>query len=136
MGVYRKSSMNPIYGQLSIPSFSWQIGPCWCLMGFGKYPISLATHGLRPYPAVIGLLGQFSTSPPTPRPPTASMACSLWDPLGTFWPKSNEAKRGQGDSPLNPKARWVSSHKRDHLGPFWPKMAKRTPGPQIGHNQL
>ncbi|MBW0511246.1 hypothetical protein O181_050961 [Austropuccinia psidii MF-1] len=67
MGVYGKSSLTPVYGQFAIPSLLWPISPFWCLMAFGSYPISLATHVVRPYPAVISLLDQFSTSP-TPRP--------------------------------------------------------------------
>ncbi|MBW0530859.1 hypothetical protein O181_070574 [Austropuccinia psidii MF-1] len=58
-----------------------------------------------------------------------SMAHGLWNLLGHFWPKSNDAKRGKGGSPLVPKARWVQ------LSPFWPKIAKRNPGGQIGHTQ-
>ncbi|MBW0479812.1 hypothetical protein O181_019527 [Austropuccinia psidii MF-1] len=64
---YRKSSLTAIHGRLAIPSFLCPIYPCWCLMAFGPYPLSLATHGpninygLRPYSAVISVLGQFST---------------------------------------------------------------------------
>ncbi|MBW0538453.1 hypothetical protein O181_078168 [Austropuccinia psidii MF-1] len=29
------------------------------------------------------------------------------EPLGPFWPKSHESKRGQGGNPPAPKARWV-----------------------------
>ncbi|MBW0516306.1 hypothetical protein O181_056021 [Austropuccinia psidii MF-1] len=50
-----------------------------------------------------------------------------WDLLGPFWPKSNEAKRGQGGSPLAPKAKW------EHLSLFWPqipRIPKWPKGPQ------
>ncbi|MBW0476430.1 hypothetical protein O181_016145 [Austropuccinia psidii MF-1] len=57
----------------------------------------------------------------------------LWSagPLGPFWPKYNEVKRGQGGQPPTIKARWA------HLSQFWPpispvpQMAKRTPGPKL-----
>ncbi|MBW0493073.1 hypothetical protein O181_032788 [Austropuccinia psidii MF-1] len=65
----------------------------------------------------------------------ASMACRPWDLQGPFWAKSNEAKRGKGERPLAPKARWVPNHKWAHLSPFWPEMGTRTPGPQIGHSK-
>ncbi|MBW0546232.1 hypothetical protein O181_085947 [Austropuccinia psidii MF-1] len=61
-------------------------------------------------------------------------------PLGPFWPKSNEAKRGQGGSSSSPKARSVPNHKWAHLSQFWPQnpinpeMAKTTLGPKVGHN--
>ncbi|MBW0503643.1 hypothetical protein O181_043358 [Austropuccinia psidii MF-1] len=149
-------------------------------MAFGPHLLSLANYGLRPYPALIGLFGQSSTSP-TPRsiplfwgwggpsglpgsfgpsshhpfdygvfgpfrPPAASMVRGLPPishgpcnvrPLGPFWAKSNEAKRGQGVQPPTFKARWVPSHKWTHLSQIWPpippvpQMAKRTPGPKL-----
>ncbi|MBW0471378.1 hypothetical protein O181_011093 [Austropuccinia psidii MF-1] len=55
------------------------------------------------------------------------------EPMGPFWPNSNESKRGQGGNPPAPKVRWVPNHKLAHLSQFWPpistfpKMAKRTP---------
>ncbi|MBW0466055.1 hypothetical protein O181_005770 [Austropuccinia psidii MF-1] len=54
-------------------------------------------------------------------------------PLGPFWPKSNEAKRGQGGSAPAPKARWVPNHKWAHLSQFWcliSSIPKWTKGPQ------
>ncbi|MBW0552867.1 hypothetical protein O181_092582 [Austropuccinia psidii MF-1] len=54
-------------------------------------------------------------------------------PLGPFWPKSNEDKRGLGGSPPAPKARWVPKHKCAHLSQFWPQTqpSQRWPkGPQ------
>ncbi|MBW0572805.1 hypothetical protein O181_112520, partial [Austropuccinia psidii MF-1] len=68
--------------------------PPWVFYGIhtmtpphGHFTASTILYGLRPYPAVIGLLGQFSTSP-TPRPsslilglggqpPMAPTACGL-----------------------------------------------------------
>ncbi|MBW0460823.1 hypothetical protein O181_000538 [Austropuccinia psidii MF-1] len=47
-------------------------------------------------------------------------------------------KGGQGGIPLSHKARWVPNHKWAHLSPILapnPKVAKRTSGPQIDHNQ-
>ncbi|MBW0512135.1 hypothetical protein O181_051850 [Austropuccinia psidii MF-1] len=135
-------------------------------MAFGPYLILLATHGLRPYPAIIGVCGILHLTNPRPIPlfwawevhfvfqgplapltitrefgPTPLMSRSLgylgplrsMGPLGPFWPKSNEAKRGPGGSPPAPKARWVQNHKGAHLSPILapnlnnPKMAKRTP---------
>ncbi|MBW0562779.1 hypothetical protein O181_102494 [Austropuccinia psidii MF-1] len=61
--------------------------------------------------------------------------------MGPFWPKSNEAKRGQGGQPPALKARWVSSHKWAHLSQFCspissvPKMTKMDSRTQIGHFQ-
>ncbi|MBW0561733.1 hypothetical protein O181_101448 [Austropuccinia psidii MF-1] len=42
--------------------------------------------------------------------------------LGPFWPKYNEAKRGQGGQPPATKDRCWPPH------PTFPKLAKRTPG--------
>ncbi|MBW0576714.1 hypothetical protein O181_116429 [Austropuccinia psidii MF-1] len=92
-------------------------------------------HGLRPYAAVIGLLGQFSTSR-TPRP--SSSILGLGGPLqplrpmgrglrsishgprsvghlGPFWPNP---MRPKGASNLGPKARWVPNHNWAHLSHF------------------
>ncbi|MBW0470519.1 hypothetical protein O181_010234 [Austropuccinia psidii MF-1] len=58
-------------------------------------------------------------------------------PLHPFWPKSNEARRGQGSQPPTFNARWVPNHKWAHLSQIWPpippvpQMAKRTPGPKL-----
>ncbi|MBW0557273.1 hypothetical protein O181_096988 [Austropuccinia psidii MF-1] len=49
--------------------------------------------------------------------------------MGPFWPKSNEAKRGQGGSSLAPNARWA------HLSQFFPQNPTNS-GPQIGHNSV
>ncbi|MBW0495786.1 hypothetical protein O181_035501 [Austropuccinia psidii MF-1] len=63
-------------------------------------------------------------------------------PLGPFWPKSNEAKRGQGGSPSAPKSRWIPNHKWAHLSQLWPqnpinpKWPKTTLGPKLAINQL
>ncbi|MBW0489419.1 hypothetical protein O181_029134 [Austropuccinia psidii MF-1] len=69
----------------------------------------------------------------TPQWPLWSVGCKVrtMGPLGTFWPKSNEAKRGQGGQPPTLKARWA------HLSQFWPpispvpQMVKRTPEPKL-----
>ncbi|MBW0562203.1 hypothetical protein O181_101918 [Austropuccinia psidii MF-1] len=59
-------------------------------------------------------------------------------PLGPFWPKYNEAKRGQGGGPPAYKARWVPNHKWAHLSQFWPpnlnnpKNGQKDPRTQIG----
>ncbi|MBW0529570.1 hypothetical protein O181_069285 [Austropuccinia psidii MF-1] len=45
----------------------WSNVLCECLMACGPHPFSLVSHGPRPYPALIGLLGQQFTSS-TPRP--------------------------------------------------------------------
>ncbi|MBW0520044.1 hypothetical protein O181_059759 [Austropuccinia psidii MF-1] len=64
------------------------------------------------------------------------MPCTM-GPLGPFWPKSNEAKRGQGGQPPTLKAMWDPNHKWAHLGQCWPsispvpQMAIRTPGPKL-----
>ncbi|MBW0544301.1 hypothetical protein O181_084016 [Austropuccinia psidii MF-1] len=63
-----------------------------------------------------------------------STAHGTWSmgPLGAFWPKSNEVKRGKGGQPPALKARWT------HLSQFWPpistfpKMAKMDPRTKIG----
>ncbi|MBW0525453.1 hypothetical protein O181_065168 [Austropuccinia psidii MF-1] len=67
MGVCGNHSLTSFYVQLAISSFLWPIGPYWCFMAFGTHLLSLANHGLRPYPALIGLFGRSSTSP-TARP--------------------------------------------------------------------
>ncbi|MBW0528071.1 hypothetical protein O181_067786 [Austropuccinia psidii MF-1] len=59
-------------------------------------------------------------------------------PLRTSWPKSNEAKRGQGGCPPASKARWVPNHKWANLSLFWPQSeqsqnCQKNPGPKIGH---
>ncbi|MBW0548005.1 hypothetical protein O181_087720 [Austropuccinia psidii MF-1] len=51
-------------------------------------------------------------------------------PLVPFWPRSNEAKRGQGGSSSAPNHKWA------HLSQFWPQkptnpeIAKNTLGPE------
>ncbi|MBW0483790.1 hypothetical protein O181_023505 [Austropuccinia psidii MF-1] len=42
------------------------------------------------------------------------------EPLGPFWPKYNEEKRGQGGQPPTFKARWDPNHKLAHLSQIWP----------------
>ncbi|MBW0470459.1 hypothetical protein O181_010174 [Austropuccinia psidii MF-1] len=103
-------SLTPFYGQLGHTTFHWPL----------TSPNLM--HGLKQYPALIGLFGQLSISP-TLRPiplvlglgvlsafqgPLASLATTkllgltplimgllAMGPLGPFLPKSNEAKRGQ-----------------------------------------
>ncbi|MBW0569955.1 hypothetical protein O181_109670 [Austropuccinia psidii MF-1] len=58
------SNLRPGWGQLATPYLYGQFGPLWCPMAFFTYHSSLANHGLRPYPAIIGLPGQF----PYPQP--------------------------------------------------------------------
>ncbi|MBW0469937.1 hypothetical protein O181_009652 [Austropuccinia psidii MF-1] len=53
-------------------------------------------------------------------------------PLGPFWPKSNEAKRGQGGSSSALKARWVPNHKWPQFSP-WPLATTR--GHQLSSKQ-
>ncbi|MBW0554142.1 hypothetical protein O181_093857 [Austropuccinia psidii MF-1] len=57
------------------------------------------------------------------------MVCTLWSvgPSGPFWPKSNDAKRGQGGQPPTSKARWA------HVSQIWPpshQSHKWPKGPQ------
>ncbi|MBW0514312.1 hypothetical protein O181_054027 [Austropuccinia psidii MF-1] len=57
-----------------------------------------------------------------------------WDLLRPFFPNSNESKRGQGGSPLSPKARWVPNHKWAQIGqkdPRTPKSAIINNGPHF-----
>ncbi|MBW0503469.1 hypothetical protein O181_043184 [Austropuccinia psidii MF-1] len=44
--------------QINPEPLLWPNGLCQCLMAFRPYPFSLASHGLRPYPALICLLDQ------------------------------------------------------------------------------
>ncbi|MBW0576400.1 hypothetical protein O181_116115 [Austropuccinia psidii MF-1] len=46
-GCCGNSNLGPSWGQLATPYLLWPIGPLWCLMA------------IWPYPAIIGLLGQF-----------------------------------------------------------------------------
>ncbi|MBW0478182.1 hypothetical protein O181_017897 [Austropuccinia psidii MF-1] len=63
-------------------------------------------------------------------------------PLGPFWPRSNDTKRGQGGKPPALKARWVPNHKWTHLSQFWPpistlpKIPQTTPGPKLAKNHV
>ncbi|MBW0581607.1 hypothetical protein O181_121322 [Austropuccinia psidii MF-1] len=57
------------------------------------------------------------------------------EPLGPFWPKSNEAKRGQGGSSSVPNSRWVPNHKWAHLRQFWAQNPTNS-GHKIGHNSV
>ncbi|MBW0505063.1 hypothetical protein O181_044778 [Austropuccinia psidii MF-1] len=64
------------------------------------------------------------------------------EPLGPFWPKSNEAKRNQEGNSSAPKARWVPNHNWAHLSQFWhqnptnPEIAKTTLGPETGQRKV
>ncbi|MBW0510111.1 hypothetical protein O181_049826 [Austropuccinia psidii MF-1] len=51
--VLRKFSLEPSWGQLATPYLLWPIDLLW------PEHLPLAFHGLRPYPAIIGLPGQF-----------------------------------------------------------------------------
>ncbi|MBW0520250.1 hypothetical protein O181_059965 [Austropuccinia psidii MF-1] len=57
--VLQQFSLGPSWGQLATPYLLWPIGPLWCSMALWPYHIPLAFYGLRPYPAIIGLPGQF-----------------------------------------------------------------------------
>ncbi|MBW0548614.1 hypothetical protein O181_088329 [Austropuccinia psidii MF-1] len=74
-------SLGPSWGQLATPYLYGKFGPFWCSMAF--LAISLF-HGLRPYPAIIGLSGQF----PYPQPPGLYLCFWAWgvslSPRG-FW---------------------------------------------------
>ncbi|MBW0582312.1 hypothetical protein O181_122027 [Austropuccinia psidii MF-1] len=96
-----------LWGLLSLPG---AYGPSSHHQGPWTNPLYYGGFGLN------GLFGPF-------RPPTASMAHGLRSmiPLGPFWPKSNEAKKGQGGSSSSPKVRWVQNHTWDHLSQFWPQ---------------
>ncbi|MBW0491882.1 hypothetical protein O181_031597 [Austropuccinia psidii MF-1] len=59
------SNLRPSWGQLATPYIYAQFSPLWCSMAFWPYHSSLAHYGLRPYPAILGLTGQF----PYPQPP-------------------------------------------------------------------
>ncbi|MBW0526892.1 hypothetical protein O181_066607 [Austropuccinia psidii MF-1] len=103
-----------LYGLWATPSFT---GPLWpqansLVLGLGvhldfQWPlVPLATtRALGPTPFIMGILGHLD---------------HLWPqqsigPLGPFWPKSNEAKRGQGGQLPTFKARWDPNHKWAHL---------------------
>ncbi|MBW0478429.1 hypothetical protein O181_018144 [Austropuccinia psidii MF-1] len=134
MGVYRKSGL-ALFGVLwhlrnIFQSFS-SLANSPPHQPPGQYPC----FGTGGHSAFQGPLVPLAIPRDFVPPPLIRGAYGLWDPVGPFWPKSNEAKRGQGGNPLALKARWVPNHMWAHLSPFWPKMAKRNPGPQIGHNQ-
>ncbi|MBW0551243.1 hypothetical protein O181_090958 [Austropuccinia psidii MF-1] len=51
----------------------------------------------------------------------------MWDPLGPFWPKYNEAKGGKGATSVGLKP---------HFGPPGPHLAIKSQGPKKARNQL
>ncbi|MBW0470520.1 hypothetical protein O181_010235 [Austropuccinia psidii MF-1] len=65
MGVCHNHSLTSFYAQLAMSSFSWPIDPYWSFMAFEPHLHSLANYGLRPNPALIGLLA----NPPPYQPP-------------------------------------------------------------------
>ncbi|MBW0584936.1 hypothetical protein O181_124651 [Austropuccinia psidii MF-1] len=100
-------------------------------MALTPQPIPRAIHGLRPYPAAIGLLGQF----PPHQPPGLHLGFSAWGGgfglnglFGPFRPPTAPTAR----SHKGPKgaARWVPKHIWTHLSqnrppiPLDPKLAK------------
>ncbi|MBW0461906.1 hypothetical protein O181_001621 [Austropuccinia psidii MF-1] len=98
------------------------------------------TNGLE---WLFGPFGQFPTSPTPKFGPGGSgplplirrfraiqAPYGLRDTLGPLWPNSNEAKRGQGNSPEAPNFRSVPNHKWAHLSLFWPKIPKLAQGPK------
>ncbi|MBW0590066.1 hypothetical protein O181_129781 [Austropuccinia psidii MF-1] len=116
-------------------------GQYLCFLDWGVH-----RQGLWPNPFDYGVKG-----PNGPkelfRTPMASMAHGprfvdhgpqFMQPLGPFWPKSNEANRGQAGRPPASKARWVPNHKWANLSLFWPQYqqsqnGQKKPGPKIGH---
>ncbi|MBW0560751.1 hypothetical protein O181_100466 [Austropuccinia psidii MF-1] len=99
MGLCGKYSLTLLYCQLVMASVLWPIGSFWCFMAFGPYHLSLATYGLRPYPATIGPFSQFSTSP-TPRP--VPLFCAWGVHLAFQGLEASSAiTRAFGPTPLN-----------------------------------
>ncbi|MBW0532117.1 hypothetical protein O181_071832 [Austropuccinia psidii MF-1] len=86
------SNLGPSWGQLATPYLHGQFAPPGALWHFGHITISwpfmapTILHGLRPYPAIIGLPGQF----PYPQPPGLYLCFWAWgvslSPKGVWAP--------------------------------------------------
>ncbi|MBW0473608.1 hypothetical protein O181_013323 [Austropuccinia psidii MF-1] len=72
---------------------------------------------LGPIPYIRGVLGHLG---PYGLYGPWAIICGPWSmgPLGPFWPNPMRPKGAKGGSPLDPKARWVPSHKWAHLSQF------------------
>ncbi|MBW0589307.1 hypothetical protein O181_129022 [Austropuccinia psidii MF-1] len=128
------SNLTPSWGQLPTPYLYGQFGPLWCSMAFWPYQSSLGGYGLRPYPAILGLPGQFFHTP-NPQGVLGPLSrTSLYEPplplggLGPKWPFWDLGPlwhlRSMGHN-HGPRSLSRGPRSMGQLGPFWPNPMRQ-----------